>query len=335
MEEKDETQQQPKLDLPKYEAPKGDYEEWSKAFDQIRMQQAQRLDPQRQAEEDARIQRGRNFWTGANLFANVVANAINAYGTANGAPNMKWDNEAQKSMFDRWQEADRQLKADRKAAQDRYDELALQDAKWKAALGQQQHADEVSAYDKNYQNAVATATAEFNAAREDERERRRNEHDDQVRQQQQQFQAGEAAKQRNFTASQNRESRQHQEQMLETRTQMSKGYNKGTKTIRIGNTDFKAETEAEADSNIAQVYGMVLAAYNKNQDALHQQPFDGKPETEYSFINAHINQLYASDPDFKAQYDAFVTDHARSVATNHTSGGQQQQPQTPPSGHVR
>ena len=64
----DERQQQgtPTLTLPKYEAPVGNYDEWSRAFEQIRTQQAQRIDPQRQAEEDARIQRGRNFWTGAN-----------------------------------------------------------------------------------------------------------------------------------------------------------------------------------------------------------------------------------------------------------------------------
>lgn len=321
MEEKDEKQQpvRPTLTLPKYEAPVGDYDQWMNAYQQILTNQAQRIDPQRQAEQDAKIQRGRNFWTGANQFVNMIANAINASGTANGAPNMTWNNSAEQKMYEEWQKRDAELRADRRAAQQRYDELTLADAKWRTALEQQRAKDERDAYDKNYAAQTAAAQAEYQAELGEYNRQTQWQHDDEVRQQQQQFQATEAQKGRNFTAAQNRENREHQENMIEKRAQTSKGYNKGTKTIRIGNTDFKAETEAEADSNIAQVYGMVLAAYNKTQDNLHQQAFDGKPETEYSFINAHINQLLATDPDFKAQYEQFVRDHARSVATDNPS----------------
>ena len=296
---------------------------------------AARTDPKAQAEQDEKTRRGRNFWTGANLFANVIANAINANGTAKGAPNMTWNDNAQQKMFETWQTADRELKADRRAAQQRLDALRLQDAQMRGAGAEKRAAENKAVADMNFNIGLEDARFRRNqeaqdAVRQDERD-----YQDRVRQDTQQFQAGEAQRQRNFTAAQNRENREHQEAMVDRRAQTSKGYNKGTKTIRIGNTDFKAETEAEADANISQVYGMVLAAYNRQfSNPLQQQAFDGKVDNEYSFINAHINQLYASDPEFKAQYDAFVRDHARSVSQNHGSqqgggtggGGQQSNP---------
>ena len=65
---------------------------------------------------------------------------------------------------------------------------------------------------------------------------------------------------------------------------------------------------------------MVWRAYNRTQDNLHQQPFESKPENEYSFINAHINQLIASDPQFEAEYNAWADTHRRSVNTNNPTG---------------
>lgn len=299
-----------------YQSPTGTYygepgNDQSEIYRKMFADYASKTDPQKQAEEDARIQRGRNFWTGANLFANVVANAINARGTAKGAPNMTFNDAASQKMYDSWKEADKQLKADRLGAQQRYEALAMQDAALTAAGKEKRAAEQKNIHDVN-----------FNIQREDDKWKRQQEADAAKTQTQQQFQKEmEGIRHRNTISAQNNAA-QNAQATAEARAQASKGYNKGTKTIRIGNTDFKAETEAEADSNIAQVYGMVLAAYNKNQDALHQQTFDGKPETEYSFINAHINQLYANDPEFKAQYDAFVRDHQRSVNQNH--GSQQQ-----------
>ena len=132
--------------------------------------------------------------------------------------------------------------------------------------------------------------------------------------------AKEAATAHNYRISEQNNANRNAQELAVTRAQQAKGYNKGTKTIRIGNTDFRAETEAEADANIAQVYGMVWRAYNRTQDNLHQQPFESKPENEYSFINAHINQLIASDPQFKSEYDAWADTHRRSVNTNNPTG---------------
>ena len=116
----------------------------------IRQRYSEVADPRRQAEEDARIQRGRQFWTGANLFANVIANAINANGTARNAPNMTWNNEMEKNMYATWRDADKQLRADRKEAQQRYDAMSLQDAQMR--LNDKQAADKAAmdAYNRNF-----------------------------------------------------------------------------------------------------------------------------------------------------------------------------------------
>lgn len=311
-----------------YSAPTGTYygEEGNAATDAyntIRQRYADAADPVKQAEQDARIQRGRAFWTGANLFANVIANAINANGTARNAPNMTWNNEAETRMYNTWAEADRQLKGDRRAAMERLNALDLQDAQMRAAAGEKRAAEAKAAFDINFQNAQADRRAQNEMAQKDweydrgqadalAKEQRGYEHAEKMQKSSQAFQASENAK-----------ARTHAEAMATAKAQQSKGYNKNNKTIRIGNTDFRAETEAEADANISQVYGMVLNAYNRQPGltAMSKQGFDGNVENEYSFINAHINQLYASDPAFKEQYDAWAMEHRRSVSSNGQSGG--------------
>lgn len=121
-----------------------------------------RTDPQAQAEQDARIQRGRGFWTGANLFANVIANAINAGGTAKGAPSMTFNDAATQRMYTDWQTADRELKADRKAAQQRLDALRLQDAQFRMADKQAQDKAALEAYNRNYEAGEKAKAANWN-----------------------------------------------------------------------------------------------------------------------------------------------------------------------------
>lgn len=279
---------------------------------------AAKTDPQAQAEQDAKIQRGRNFWTGANLFANVIANAINARGTAKGAPNMTWNDNAQQKMYDTWQTADRELKADRRAAQQRLDTLRLQDAQMRAAGAEKRAGEVKNANDMNFKIALEEAQHERGRQEKKADQEKQWQHDDEVYQRNLEDQRQNATTAFNRQAYLQKQGFEHQETLATTRAQMAKGYNKGNKTIRIGNTDFKAETEAEADANIAQVYGMVLDAYNKQfaGNPMQQRTFDSKPETQYGFINAYINQLYASDADFKAKYDAWAQEHKRSVNTN-------------------
>ena len=281
---------------------------------------AARNDPKAQAEQDARMQRGRNFWTGANLFANVIANAINANGTAKGAPNMTWNDNASQKMYETWQTADKELKADRRAAQQRLDALRLQDAQMRAAGAEKRAAEQKAANDMNFKIALENAQHERGRQEAEADWERKQQAQIEAEERQAKQREKEAATAHGYRISENNNANRNAQELATTRAQMSKGYNKGTKTIRIGNTDFRAETEAEADANIAQVYGMVWRAYNRTQDILHQQPFESKPENEYSFINAHINQLIASDPQFEAEYNAWADTHRRSVNTNNPTG---------------
>jgi len=252
----------------------------------------------------------------------VIANAINASGTAKGAPNMTFNDAATQKMYDTWQTADKELKADRRAAQQRIDALRLQDAQMRAA-GAEKRAGEVrNANDMNFKIALEQAQHERGRQEKNADQERQWQHDDEVYQRNLEDQRQNATTAFNRQAYLQKQGFEHQETLATQKAQQAKGYNKGTKTIRIGNTDFRAETEAEADANIAQVYGMVWRAYNRTQDNLHQQPFESKPESEYSFINAHINQLMASDPQFKSEYETFVRDHQRSINTNNPSSGQ-------------
>lgn len=162
--------------MPVYEnsAPVGTYygeqgNAQSDMAEEILRRAAEQADPQRQAEEDARIQRGRNFWTGANLFANVVANAINVNGTAKGAPNMTWNDAASQKMYDTWRTADQQLKADRKAAQQRFDALRMQDASMRAKGAEQRAAERQRAADMNFNIGLEQARYDRNKADEQEK----------------------------------------------------------------------------------------------------------------------------------------------------------------------
>ena len=318
-----------KVEMPTYDyqSPMGTYygeqgNEQADVMQRMINEWATRTDPQAQAEQDKKIQRGRAIWTGANLFANVIANAINASGTAKGAPNMTFDDAATQKMYDTWQTADKELKADRRAAQQRIDALRLQDAQMRAA-GAEKRAGEVrNANDMNFKIALEQAQHE-RGRQEAEADWNRNQQAQiEAEERQAKQREKEAATAHGYRISEQNNANRNAQELATTRAQMAKGYNKGTKTIRIGNTDFKAETEAEADANIAQVYGMVWRAYNRTQDNLHQQPFESKPESEYSFINAHINQLMGSDPQFKSEYETFVRDHQRSINTNNPSSGQ-------------
>lgn len=327
----EEERKRPELQKPQtydYAAPQGTYygeqgNAATDAYNTVLQRYAQAADPQRQAEQDARIRRGREFWTGAGLFANVVANAINANGTARNAPNMTWNNDMEKNMYASWKEADRQLKADRNAANERYNALLLQDASMRAAAGEKRAAEAKAAFDINFQNEQAYQKAQNDAAQKDWEWERQQAADAAKTKAAQEFQHQERLAGQAHAAQMQKNSFEQQTTLAETKAQQAKGYNKGNKTVRIGNVDFKAETEDQADSNIAQVYGMVLDAYNKGRSALERQAYQSKPEEQYSFINSRINTLLATDAQFKAEYEKFLEDHKRSIARNYGSGAAQ------------
>lgn len=159
-------------------------------YDELQRQIADyvnRTDPQKQAEQDARTQRGRNFWTGANLFANVIANAINAGGTAKGAPSMTW-NDSQQKMFDTWQTTDRELKADRKAAQQRLEALRMQDAQFRMADAQARDKAALDAYNRNYEAGEKAKAANWSRKVKEYDTQQQQEREDAIRKENQDFQ---------------------------------------------------------------------------------------------------------------------------------------------------
>lgn len=176
-----------KVEMPTYDyqSPTGTYygeqgNEQADAVQRMINEWATRTDPQAQAEQDKKIQRGRAFWTGANLFANVIANAINAYGTAKGAPNMTFNDAASQKMYDTWRDADKELKADRRAAQQRLEALQMQDAQMRAA-GAEKRAGEVrNANDMNFRIALEQAQHERGRQEKEADQEKQWQHDDEV-----------------------------------------------------------------------------------------------------------------------------------------------------------
>ena len=171
-----EEEQKRQVQMPVYEnsSPQGTYygeqgNQESDMAEEILRRAAEQADPQRQAEEDARIQRSRQFWTGANLFTNVVANAINVNGTAKGAPNMTFNDAASQKMYDTWRTADQQLRAERKASQQRFDALRMQDAQMRAKGAGQRAAEQQRAADMNFN--IGLEQARYDRAKADEQEK--------------------------------------------------------------------------------------------------------------------------------------------------------------------
>lgn len=300
----------------KYEAPTIDYDSYMKVYQPAIDAYNKRLDPNLQAEQDANTARSRNFWAGANLFGNVIANAINAGGTAKYAPNMTWKDDAQQKLYDDWKKQDMQLKADRKAAQDKYDALMLEDAKWKASLGMKGEEDKLKAYDTQYKADADAAKTNYgnewnlymagvNDANARARQKEQNE-----------FTAGENAKARAHQESLKKAAYEAEQNKLDAtlKAKYGDGYDKNKKTIRIGTVDFVAETKEQAESNIMQVYGMLAEAYNNATNAkgrpkglTERENLTKKPSEAYAFINNHFNEFYNEQhPEFKKAFDEWM-----------------------------
>lgn len=305
---------------------------------------ATRTDPQAQAEQDARIRRGREVWTGANLFANVIANAINARGTAKGAPSMTWSDNQQK-MFDDWRTADRELKADRRAAQQRLDALRLQDAQFRMADAQARDKAALDAYNRNYEAGEKANAANWQrgvSGYETERKRRQKLEDDETAFNRQKQMAGinNAA-----AAARQQAGFDHQENMAklteERQTklaQLKHGYNPDDKRVLVGNSYFKADNQNEASNHIWAVYEMLRNAYNAD-DGQGKARVAGMPNSGYmnptsdideavSFIGRTFRSAYRGNPGFKADYDAYSKEYSAQAAAKPQTTQQEQQNNT-------
>lgn len=307
-------------------------------FDEIQRQineWATKTDPQRQAEEDAKIQRGRQFWTGANLFANVIANAINASGTAKGAPSMTFNDAATQKMYTDWQTADRELKADRKSAQQRLDALRLQDAQFRMAEAQARDKAAADAYTRNWQAENEAGKLNAGNARRDYEWERGQQADAAKTKAGQDFQLKmEGIRNANQRARQ-QESFEHQEKMADKTEErqtklalMKKGYDPDQKRVLVGNGYFKAENQNEAANHIWAVYEMLRNAYNAD-DGTGKARVAGIPMSGYldatsdidkatAFIGRTFRSVYKNNPAFKAEYDEYSKEYGASAAAKPT-----------------
>lgn len=270
-------------------------------YNAIMQRYAEAADPQRQAEQDARIQRGRNFWTGANLFAKVIANAINAHGTANGAPNMTYNDAATQKMYETWRDADKQLRADRKDAQQRYDAMALQDANMRMA--DQQAADKAAldAYNRN-----------FAAQQEADKINYNNQWADYRAQEARQQKLGDEERANKEWERRNAIQAQQNERLARIRHsgsgRSSSRSSNGGVSVSVGGMDIPAKDKNEAvkirkdiANKIVEAQNKKIAEENKNRKMTEQIPLMEKPKNdkEAEAIIYQHGDIYDTDEDFR------------------------------------
>lgn len=293
-------------------------------YDEIQRQineWATKTDPQAQAEQDARIQRGRNFWTGANLFANVIANAINAGGTAKGAPSMTFNDAATQRMYTDWQTADRELKADRKAAQQRLDALRLQDAQFRMADKQAADKAALDAYNRNYEAGERANQINYGT---------------QVKE----YERGIAEQQRQQQRQEGMEDYE-QKLKLQNKYRPKTGGGGSTKTpdeekyyFPVGGTTIKAKNSWEQKQALRKISKELEKIVNRDAKNAIGQPakpgddaYIGVPKNgEYDYIVDYFDDIYASDEEFRKWFDrtygdkdAGIDDRKRTTAPPQTS----------------
>lgn len=285
------------LVLPTY-APPTPTAAYEPIYDELQRQIADyvsRTDPKMQAEQDARTQRGRNFWTGANLFANVIANAINASGTAKGAPSMTWNDNASQKMYDTWRDQDKELKADRKAAQQRLDALRLQDAQFRMADKQAQDKAALEAYKTQFELDKDAAVANWNRKNKEYDTQQQQEREDAIRKENQAFQ---------------REGWDR----ADRRARMGGGRTATTKpatdhSVQLGSIDIPAKDEKEAQRIRRDVANKIVDRMNaeiekRNKEKKVTEPKEeliAKPKNdkEAQAIIYQSGDLYDDDADFR------------------------------------
>lgn len=246
-------------------------------------------DQKKQAEDDARIQRGKNFWTGANLFANVIANAINAHGTANGAPNMTWNDASSQKMYETWQNADKELKADRKAAQQRLEALQMQDASMRFADRKAADAAAQEAYKAEYAKQVA-ATDALNSQNLSDYE----------------FDRAEKAK----SAKEDREDERWKERNRikygqDVRLAQIRNAGKGEKptdhSVTVGSVDIPAKDKKEAERIRKDIAFKIVARVNAGKKTLEKPEENPKNDKEAQEIIYQYGSLYDDDAEFRKE----------------------------------
>lgn len=100
--------------------------QYSNLWDEFLKEDEKKLQ-QQEADDRARIEqlsKGRQYWIGANMFANALGNLINVYGTRHGAPAMQMP-QMDNSYMKVWKESDDLRRANYQRMKDHYDRLRL------------------------------------------------------------------------------------------------------------------------------------------------------------------------------------------------------------------
>lgn len=257
---------------------------------------ATKTDPNKQAEQDERTQRGREFWTGANLFANVIANAINAHGTANGAPNMTWNDASSQKMYETWQNADKELNADRRYAQQRLEALQMQDASMRAAGAEKRAAENKAVNDANFNIELENARYERG---------RRDAEQDWERKQAAAIEAeGRAFERKKELARINASSKGGKPSKQTTKNH----------DVQLGSIDIPANDEREAQRIRRDLANKIAERINADVDAWNSDPNNirnprerinsPKSDKEASKIIYQYGNIYDDDSDFRKKVNS-------------------------------
>lgn len=104
-------------------------------FEAFMEQLRPKVDPEVQAKQDRQLATGRAFWAGANMLGNVISNIMNVNAVKAGAPSAQtYNSDAENRMYQQWKDVDNTLRAERRAAQDRYDAAGMSLAKLKSGV---------------------------------------------------------------------------------------------------------------------------------------------------------------------------------------------------------
>lgn len=257
-----------------------------------------RTDPQAQAEQDKKIQRGRAIWTGANLFTNVIANAINASGTAKGAPSMTFNDAASQKMYDTWRDQDKELKADRKAAQQRLDALRLQDAQFRMAEAQARDKAALEAYNRNYEAGEKAKAANWSREVKD--------YENQQAQQKALEKEDKAYQRRiDFYDYQRKHPMPSRTGSGSTKTTDNSKY-----SVWAGGFEIPGKNAGEQKSNMARLVNMMVEAINKGRTDNQFETDPNKKKIDASeiknpewWVSLNFDNLYGSDDKFAKAFD--------------------------------
>lgn len=267
-------------------SPSAQYTEGDPLYDEIQRRinhWAEQTDPQKQAEQDAIIQRGRNFWTGANLFANVIANAINVNGTAKGAPSMTFNDAASQKMYDAWQQQDKELKADRRAAQERLDALTMQDASLRHADRQAADKAALDVYNINYKNQEAARQASEKNDAEYEQWLKKQEY---LRNNPIPYRSGSGS----------------------GVSSKSGNDNVGKYNISLGGVTIQANTKGDSDFYYESLYDDMEGYLKEHPEALGDVPLPTNKALRRKFVEKYFEQLYTENEDFRNAMDKYYGD---------------------------